>query len=242
VPKRVDHEERRQQIAGALVRIAGTRGLQAAGMREVAAEAGVSLRLVQHYFGTKEQLLLFTAQYLGKQLGERVRARVRAAGTPPAPRAVIQAILTEALPSDEESRIFHIVWASYAVLALTDPAFAMQPLIRNSDVVEDVIFHQLQAAQQAGQMPLHLDARTEATSLMAISAGLGTSVMAGQRSPEDGLGIIRYHLDRLLPAPQPRGACPGEQLSLDLLAAAEPLRAARGGVTWSEPGMAALPS
>jgi AcrR family transcriptional regulator len=28
-------------------------GLHATGMREVAAEAGVSLRLVQYYFGTK---------------------------------------------------------------------------------------------------------------------------------------------------------------------------------------------
>jgi len=32
--------------------------------------------------------------------------------------------------------------------------------------------------------------------------------MAGQRSPEDGLGIIRYHLDRLLPAPQPVAPAP----------------------------------
>src|SRR5215831_21346773 len=45
VPRRVDHEERRRQIADALVRTAATRGLHATGMREVAAEAGVSLRL-----------------------------------------------------------------------------------------------------------------------------------------------------------------------------------------------------
>jgi AcrR family transcriptional regulator len=44
VPKRVDHEERRRQIADALLRAAAARGLHATGMREVAAEAGVSLR------------------------------------------------------------------------------------------------------------------------------------------------------------------------------------------------------
>jgi AcrR family transcriptional regulator len=49
VPRRVDHEQRRRQITDALLRIAGTRGLQAVTMREVAAEAGVSLRLVQYY-------------------------------------------------------------------------------------------------------------------------------------------------------------------------------------------------
>jgi AcrR family transcriptional regulator len=46
VPKRVDHDERRRQLTDALLRIAGTRGLRAVTMREVAAEAGVSLRLV----------------------------------------------------------------------------------------------------------------------------------------------------------------------------------------------------
>ena len=39
------------------MRTAAARGLHATGMREVAAEAGVSLRLVQYYFGTKEELL-----------------------------------------------------------------------------------------------------------------------------------------------------------------------------------------
>src|SRR5690349_11779245 len=41
VPKRVDHGERRRQIANALLRTAATRGLHNTGMREVAAEAGV---------------------------------------------------------------------------------------------------------------------------------------------------------------------------------------------------------
>ena len=66
MPKRVDHEERRRQIADALLRTAATRGLHATGMREVAAEAGVSLRLVQYYFGTKEELLLFAMQQLAE--------------------------------------------------------------------------------------------------------------------------------------------------------------------------------
>ena len=54
----------------------------------------------------------------------------------------------------------------------------------------DVMFGQLRAIQQAGQMPVHLDARAEATSLLAI----------------------RYHLDRLLPASRPetrRATSPG---------------------------------
>src|ERR1700748_1736428 len=96
MPKVVDHEQRRQQIAAALLRVAAVRGLHQTGLREVAAEAGLSVRLIQYYFGTKEQLLLYATQYLAPQLSDRVRARIAAAGGAAAgPRAVIEAILAE---------------------------------------------------------------------------------------------------------------------------------------------------
>jgi len=149
VPKRVDHEERRRQIADALLRTAAERGLHATGMREVAAEAGVSLRLVQYYFGTKEELLLAAMQHLAAQFGDRVLARIRRikeTESPASPRDVIAAILTEALPADDERRT---------------------------------------------------------VSLLAMGAGLGTSVLGGQSSPAEAQAVIDYHLYRLFPASRP---------------------------------------
>src|ERR1700748_1216033 len=94
MPKVVDHEQRRQQIADALLRVAGAPGLHHEGLREVAAEAGLSVRLIQYYFGTKEQLLLYATQYLAVQLADRVRARIQAAGGARArARAGIEALL-----------------------------------------------------------------------------------------------------------------------------------------------------
>jgi AcrR family transcriptional regulator len=205
VPRQADHEQRRRQIADALVRIAATRGLHAAGMREVAAEASVSVRLIQYYFGTKEGLLQFTVQYLARQLAERVKARIGPAG----PRAVIDAILTEAVPTDEDSRVFNIVYSSYATLSLTDPAYAMATPMQASEAVESVIAAQLTRAQHAGQVPAGVDAQAEATGLLAMSAGLSTSVLAGQRSAEDALAVLRYHLDRLLPPDRSATSRPG---------------------------------
>jgi hypothetical protein len=43
----------------------------------------------------------------------------------------------------------------------------------------------------------------EAVSLLAMSAGLGTSVLAGQSSAEQAQAVIDYHLDRLFPASWP---------------------------------------
>jgi AcrR family transcriptional regulator len=219
VPKRVDHEERRRQIADALLRTATTRGLHATGMREVAAEAGVSLRLVQYYFGTKEELMLFAMQHLATQFGERGMARIRrlksSAGAV-RPCDVIAAILTEGLPADDERRTFTVLYTAYFALSLTDPALAIAPLLRSSDVVINVVAAQLRAAQAAGDTPAHLDPDTEAFGLMAMSAGLGTSVLGGQSSVEQAQAVIDYHLHRLFPASRPGlRRAPGKQLPAD---------------------------
>ena len=209
MPKRVDHEERRRQIADALLRTAATRGLHATGMREVAAEAGVSLRLVQYYFGSKEELLLSAMQHLAAQFGERALARIKRikeTENPVNPADVIAAILTEALPADDERRAFTVLYTAYFALSLTEPALAIAPLVRNSNAVIDVVAAQLRTAQAAGDTPAHLDPDLEAVSLLAMSAGLGTSVLAGQSSVEQAQAVIDYCLYRLFPRPGQRHA------------------------------------
>ena len=206
MPKRVDHEERRRQIADALLRVAAARGLHATGMREVAAEAGVSLRLVQYYFGTKEELLLAAMQHLAAGFSARAVARFREASgsaSPASPRDVIAAILAEGIPADDERRTFTIIYTAYLALSLTDPALAIAPLVKNSGAVIDVVAAQLRAAQAAGDTPAHLDPDLEAVSLLTMSAGLGTSVIAGHSSPGQAQAVIDYHLYRLFPASRP---------------------------------------
>jgi hypothetical protein len=44
-----------------------------------------------------------------------------------------------------------------------------------------------------------MDPHAEATGLLAMSAGPGTSVLLGRRTADDALGILRYHMNRLLP-------------------------------------------
>ncbi|GAA2539381.1 MULTISPECIES: TetR/AcrR family transcriptional regulator [Streptomyces] len=197
MPKRVDHAERRTEIAEALVRVAGRRGLHAVGMRDVAAEAGVSLRLVQYYFETKEKLLLFGLEHLAGKFGERLSARVRAAGDAPGPRATVEALLMTALPTDEESRTFHHLYTSYAVLAVTDRTLAAQPFIRNPDAAEGAVADLLRQAQAADLLQPGVDAQLAAAGLLAMSAGLGTSILVGQRSPESAAAVLDDHLNRI---------------------------------------------
>jgi AcrR family transcriptional regulator len=175
-------------------------------MREVAAEAGVSLRLVQYYFGTKEELLLAAMRHLAAQFGDRVQARIKRlkkTESPVSPRDVIAAILTEGLPADDQRRTFTILYTAYFALSLTEPALAIAPLVRNSAAVIDVLAAQLRAAQAAGDTPAHLDPDLEAVSLMTMSAGLGTGILADQSSPAQAQAVIDYQLNRLFPTARP---------------------------------------
>jgi AcrR family transcriptional regulator len=203
VPKRVDHEERRRQIAEALLRTAAARGLHATGMREVAAEAGVSLRLVQYYFGTKEELLLSGMQHLAARFAERAMTRIRRikeTDGQAGPRGIVGAILVEALPVDDERRTFAVLNAAYFALSLTEPALVIAPLAKNSNAVIDVVAAQLRAAQAAGDTPARVDPGVEALGLLAMAHGLSLSVLGGQTSAEQAQAVIDYHLERLFPA------------------------------------------
>ena len=77
----------------------------------------------------------------------------------------------------------------------------------------DVVAAQLRAAQAAGSTPVSLDPDLEAVSLLALSAGLGHSVLGGHSSPEQAQAVIDYQLDRLFPHParDERGLPAGSQ-------------------------------
>ncbi|RPE29403.1 TetR family transcriptional regulator [Kitasatospora cineracea] len=102
---------------------------------------------------------------------------------------------------DEEGRTFHLVYTECAVLSVTDPALAGQPFLAAPNEMEAFLAGQLTAAQQAGDTAPGLDARQETVVLLALSAGLGLSVLLGQRSADDATAVLRYHLGRLFPAP-----------------------------------------
>lgn len=193
MPRTADHDARRTQIIDGLVRVAGRDGLHAVTMRAVAAEAGVSLRLVQYYFETKARLMNAALERLERQSHERWAARLEGLRDP-SPREVVEALVAEALPTDPESRVFHQVWTSYAVLAMTEPPMAAQPFVEGPDRLERQITGILAGAGAA-------DPETEAARLLALAHGLGTSVLVGRRSAESAMRILRRHLDELFPAP-----------------------------------------
>jgi AcrR family transcriptional regulator len=203
VPRRVDHEERRSALTAALLRIASTRGLQAVSMREVAAEAGVSLRVVQYYFSDKRTLMASGLAELVARMDRRVRERAAAIGTGLPPRTVFEVVLTSVLPTDEGSRLDQLAWTAYYAAGLTDPqgtAGLAADGLRGPNGLENWLTGVAVRAQEAGTIGADRDPRAEVVRLLAMANGLTSSVLGGQRTVDDAVAVVRYALDRLFAA------------------------------------------
>ncbi len=108
MPKLVDHDERRRQIARATWRVMTRDGVDAASVRTVAAEAGLSTGALRHYFADQASLLLFAARHTVDRIAERLEAQLADRDRPPV--AVVQGCLEQLLPLDDERRTETVVY------------------------------------------------------------------------------------------------------------------------------------
>ena len=196
MPKRVNHDERRRQIAGAVWRIAADQGLDAVNMRDVAAEAGVSLRLVQYYFETKHNLLVLALRYLNERSEQRATARIAATPGATSTRVVLREVLMEFLPIDDEHRDTLRVHLAYYVRSLNDPELAAV-FLNDETPLEELVAGMLDQAHEAGELVSRVNARHEADLIVSGVNGLGIDLLHGRRQLDDVVAVIDYHLARL---------------------------------------------
>ena len=194
MPRRVDHDQRRRHIVEALLHITGTHGLDAVSLREVAHEAGVSMGAVQHYFASKDEMLLFALKHwLSLGVHERFAARLRARLAREAasePAAVLRALAAEYLPHDEPSRSDARVALAFLSRAAAEPALAAALKPAFTGFVDTLC-----AALQGAAGPI--EAPAEARRLAALLDGLRLPVLIDALSHEDALAVVERHLAQL---------------------------------------------
>ena len=185
-------ETRRRQIMDAVVDLTVVGGLQSATFRTIADRAGISVRLVQYYFGDKDHLLADTLAYVGREAVHRIANALDATGRD-TPRTVIESICEEFLPLDEERRRTMLVFIAFRTAALTDPGLASSQELGLADSLVATFHEQLRAARP--NRPDE-DLRSDAILLAAELAGLANMILAGELTPAAARRHLRYSIDR----------------------------------------------
>lgn len=195
MPKIVNHDSRRIQLAEAAWRIIRNKGIDEVSVRNVAEEAGMSLGSLRHYFATHSELLAFSMRLVSDRVESRLRSKEWNGG----PRQVMEAIIAELVPLDDDRLAECQVWFAFAGKAIADPSLgAMLREVHDSlhalfrELTDDLIRLDL---TKPG-----IDAELEAKRMHAMVDGL---VVHGVTCPERLTGerikeVVSYHLDRIL--------------------------------------------
>ena len=192
MPKQVDHEVRRRQMTDAVCRITAKGGLTAATFREVAAEAGVSVRLVQYYFGSKDALLLATQRDVAQRATARLTTMINSTD---APRVRIRTILRSFIPTDDESRENMLMFVALHTASLVDPTLAR----REARDVPDAFHRTVQKLLVEAGLSPRSDADYEAAILISAVPSLAQAVLDGSMKAKRAFEIIDYAIGKALP-------------------------------------------
>lgn len=189
-----DHVKRRNQVAEAVLRVTAANGLTGVSVAKVAAAAQVSVGLVQHYFPTKDAMLLFAFEHISEQFAVRVAATPQQGTT----RQRLSRTLAELLPLDEERAAEVRIWLAFCAQAAVTPQLAAV----QAGYLAEMRTHLAAAirfAQEIGEASQGLDPENEGIMLAAFIDGLANQA----HNDPTGLpravieGAVEAYLDRI---------------------------------------------
>jgi AcrR family transcriptional regulator len=188
MPRLIDQEGRRREIAEATWRLIRRSGLDGVSVRTLAREAGLSTGSLRHVFPTQAELLTFAMETLGERLGRRLAALVPAA----TPFAGAAAVLEQILPLDDERQLEAEVWFSFAARSRTDPDLG--PAAGRVDAV-------LRALVREALAPLalaDLELSVEETYALVDGLALHGVLWPGSPPPDTMRRVLHAHLAHLV--------------------------------------------
>ena len=177
-----------EQLTDAVFAIVGSRGLDAASIREVAAAAEVSIGAVQHHFTTKDELYAFAFE----QLTARVRARISAIDPQSPLTDRLVTALSQLLPLDDEREHEARVMVFFAARATTNRTLAD---IQRRTLAE--IRRELEAQLSVANIP---EPSTRSAILLATVDGLALDAVSsrGLYSRSELVAALSLHVRSLI--------------------------------------------
>lgn len=117
MPKIVDHAKQKIKVAEATWRLILKEGIEAASVRKIADEAGISPGSMRHYFSTQSELFAYSMELVS----DRVKSNIQSITFTGDILQDVQTLLFELLPLDKNKSAEMEVWLIFNVKALSDP-------------------------------------------------------------------------------------------------------------------------
>ncbi|WP_062107201.1 TetR/AcrR family transcriptional regulator [Bacillus niameyensis] len=189
MPKIVDHEKRKQNIAEATWRVILEQGMEGATVRNIAKKAGLSLGALRYYFSTQDELFVYAMKLVKENATARIN-EIALSDVPPYEK--VFNILLEIVPINKETMAEMEVWFAYVFYTRhKEDVFDAKKneLFRGMEkLIEYLDQHQI--------LRPSLDKVLEAERLYALIDGLALhALLEPQRmSKERIVNLIEYHL------------------------------------------------
>ncbi|MEA2782389.1 MAG: hypothetical protein QOK29_3933 [Rhodospirillaceae bacterium] len=114
MPKIVDHDARRNEIALAACRALAKRGLDSVTLADIAKEAGRTTGMLAHYYPSKWDLILSALRFMHVRLEQRLSKKLVGETT-------LLELLQDALPIKVERRAEAAAWLTFWAAAASKP-------------------------------------------------------------------------------------------------------------------------
>ncbi|MEV0121421.1 TetR/AcrR family transcriptional regulator [Streptomyces sp. NPDC050703] len=192
MPRQVDYEERRRRIAEAVRLLITRSGMESVSLRDVAAEAHVSMGAVQRCFRTKDEMLLFALEDISRRVGDRAKARIETSDTPRSAATLLDRTLSALALVDPEDRAEAQVWGAFVAHAAVSDRLAA--VLRETYAkLHDLLVWLIGYGQDTGELTPAADPAAEARTLLALTEGLTAQVLVGHLTPESAREALRRY-------------------------------------------------
>src|SRR6202035_2951682 len=198
MPKEVDHDARRRELADAASRVIARNGLSATTLAQVAEESGWSIGSIRYYFPNKDELIAAALWRVGERVDERIRNRTAGGMTV----KDLRTAAVELLPLDADRHEDALVYLAFQAQAAVVPELA-EAAEGAAQRLPEPLAARIAYAARAGELPAHLDAEDEAARLRVLLDGLRVQLVTTPRqtSAEWALAVLDDHLTALAARP-----------------------------------------
>lgn len=173
-------------------------GVEQASLRNVAAEAGLAIGSIRHYFDSHDDMIIFAVEALIHSIEQRVYRHVQSLDDPADLRRPAERVLSEVLPLDDRRRDEAVLWLAFATAARTRPSL-LPHAERLYDGLRVLCRRALTVMSESGTVAAGLDIALETERLASLLDGITVDgvLHPDRMTPELTVSLLRRHLDSL---------------------------------------------